>query len=84
MQDLNKRILLIITDLKQGKVYETDLSNYAAGTRSKISIKQNPESLQFIVTEIEQDAYSTDEWTKTQYLNSIEELTSFLKSILNH
>jgi hypothetical protein len=84
MQTLNEHILLIIADLKQGKAYETELGNYAAGTRSKINIKQNPDNLQFIVTEIEQDAYSLDEWTKTQNLSNVSELTLFLNKILNH
>ncbi len=84
MQDLNERILMIIADLKQGKVYETALGNYAAGTRSKISIQQNPENLQFVVTEIEQDAYSLDEWTKSTELQDIQELTEYLAHIVNN
>lgn len=84
MSSKHAEVQQIIADILQGKIYETALGNYAAGTRSKISIQQNLENLQFVVTEIEQDAYSLDEWTKTQHLSSIDELTSFLNNILNH
>ncbi len=84
MSPKNDKISQIIADILRGKVYETELGNYAAGTRSRISITQSPDKLQFLATETEQDAYNADEWTKTQHLSSVDELTSFLNNILNH
>ncbi len=74
----------IITEVLQGKVYETELSNYTAGTRSKIKIRKNPDNQQFVVIETEQDAYSANEWTKTQKLNNVNELALFLNKIISH
>lgn len=78
-----KNIQQIIADIQQGKVYETELSNYAAGTRTKISIEQGLDKQVFIIQEHEQDAYSLDEWTNTLHLSNVNELTLYLSKIID-
>ncbi|MCU0444232.1 MAG: hypothetical protein MUE85_04885 [Microscillaceae bacterium] len=73
----------IIADIGQNEVFETEFGNYTAGTRSKISIQKSMDNQSFIVKELEQDAFSSDEWSKTIQLHNTEELKVYLGKIVN-